>query len=752
MAINTLIRRFFSGTTPVILVFVLLLNSLYVMSSATYNSDVFGRLYSVLLGINIIAIFLFLVLIGKSLWLLIQQYRKQTTGSRLAAKLVVTFVILSITPVSVVFYFSQDFIKRGIDSWFDVRVENALNDALELSQAALDERMRELSQRARTASRQLESTDNAVVALELNELRSTLGAQELTLFSQNGKIIASSSAETTRLLPMHLDETSLHLLRQRDFKVGLIPVKDAGLHIRVAVSVPNLGAVGEDRILQALFPVAKHIGELAESVQSAFGQYREIAYLRTPLKYSFILTLSLVLLLSILMAIWAAFYAARRMTAPIYDLVEATRAVAAGNYDKRLPLPSKDELGFLVSSFNSMTFKIDQARQEARDSQQQLQAQHTYLEAVLANLSSGVMTLNHDLTLRTCNRTASHILGLDMEAYLDSPLQSLGQHTPALQPFLEAILAKHGADETNWQEEVTLFGQGGRKVLICRGSTLHDNHDTPGGHIIVFDDITALIQAQRNAAWGEVARRLAHEIKNPLTPIQLSAERLRHKYLNKMDPKDSDVLDRATHTIVQQVETMKELVKAFSEYARMPSLQLQPVNLNQIIDEVLELYRGKGSRARFKLHLDPSNPNIEADIGRLRQLLHNLIKNALEAMPQGEKTTIEIHTRNIEEDANHFVELRLSDSGPGIPDDLFENLFEPYVTSKPKGSGLGLAIVKKIVEEHGGVLWAENNREAGASIVIRIPITSNMSVHPVSEQHNNHNNHDNPNKNNSSAA
>ncbi|MDH5571904.1 MAG: HAMP domain-containing protein, partial [Gammaproteobacteria bacterium] len=439
MAINTLIKRFFSGSTPIILVFVLLLNSLYMMSSATHNSAIFGQLYSVLLGINIIAIFLFLVLIGKSLWLLILQYRNQTTGSRLTSKLVIMFVILSVTPVSVVFYFSQDFIRRGIDSWFDVRVENALNDALELSQAALDERMRELLQRTRQISKKLENIDNNLVSLQLNDLRRQLDASELTLFSQNGQIIASNSTETARLLPVHLDETTLLLLRQNEYKVGLIPVKDSGLHIRTAISVPNLGSVEQERILQALFPVAEHINKLADSVQSAFGQYQEIAYLRTPLKYSFILTLSLVLLLSILTAIWAAFYAARRMTAPIYDLVEATRAVAAGNYDKRLPLPSNDELGFLVSSFNAMTYKIDQAHQDAHNSQQQLQTQHTYLEAVLANLSSGVLTLDTELNLCTSNKTASHILGIDIEDYIDQPVKALSQHTPALQSFVDVI-------------------------------------------------------------------------------------------------------------------------------------------------------------------------------------------------------------------------------------------------------------------------------------------------------------------------
>jgi len=722
MAINALIKRFFSGSLPIILVFLLLLNSLYMMSGATHNSATFGQLYSLLLGINILAVFLFLVLIGKSLWLLVQQYRQQTTGSRLTAKLVIMFVILSVTPVTIVFYFSQDFIKRGIDSWFDVRVENALNDALKLSQTALDERMRELLQRTRQIAQQLEATDNNLVALKLNDLRMELGAQELTLFAKNGQIIASNSTETARLVPVHLDDTTLHLLHQRAYKVGLIPVKDAGLHIRTAVAVPGTGIIGEGRILQALFPVDEHMNELANSVQSAFGQYREITYLRTPLKYNFILTLSLVLLLSILTAIWAAFYAARRMTAPIYDLVEGTRAVAAGNYDKRLPLPGNDELGFLVTSFNDMTWKIAQAREEASDSQRQLQAQHTYLETVLANLSSGVLTLDTELNLRTCNRTASQILGLNIDAFLQQPLKALAKKNPGLQIFIDTVSNRQTDNEPGWQAEISLLGPAGHKVLMCRGSILPGSDDSPEGLVVVFDDITTLLQAQRNAAWGEVARRLAHEIKNPLTPIQLSAERLRHKYLHTMPKKDADVLDRATHTIVQQVETMKELVKAFSEYARMPTLELEALNLNRLIEEVLDLYRGAGSRLHFDLELDPTIPPVEADAGRLRQLLHNLVKNAQEAMHQSTGGNIKIRTRCGEEQACQFVELRLSDTGPGIPQDMFEHLFEPYVTSKPKGSGLGLAIVKKIVEEHGGVLWAENNKSAGASIVIRLPV------------------------------
>ena len=723
MAINTVIKRIFSGSTPIVALFVLLLMSLYLMSDATHNAALFGQLYSLLLGINLLAIVLFIGLIAKSLWLLIRQYRQRIAGSRLTARLVIMFVILSVTPVSVVYYFSLDFLQRGIDSWFDVRVESALNDALELSKTSLGVRMSDLLEESEGMASDLLETTNELAALTLNDLRNESSASELTLFGLNGRIIASSSAEADTLLPVQLDTSTQLLLRQGKSDVGLVPLQDAGLYIRVAVPVPATDPLKESRILQALYPVPGQINTLANSVQSAFGRYREVAYLRIPLKYSFTLTLSLVLLLSIMMAIWAAFYAARRMVAPISDLVEGTRAVAAGDYEKRLPLPGRDELGFLVRSFNEMTHRIELARNEARSSQKQAEAQHAYLEAVLANLSSGVMTLDTEHCLHTSNPSASQILAIDLPHCHGQLLEHLIAERPVLQALVDAIYQNLESGIPNWQEEITLFSPGGRQVLMCRGTPLPDSSDTPGGTLIVFEDITTLVQAQRNAAWGEVARRLAHEIKNPLTPIQLSAERLRHKYLHQMSKADAGVLDRATHTIVQQVETLKEMVKAFSEYARMPTLQRENVDLNAIIKEVLELYQGGDNQIRFSLELDSSTPHIEADIGRLRQLLHNLIKNALEAMDykMGE---LQISTRCAEEHACRYVELKFKDSGPGFPEELIGQVFEPYVTSKPRGSGLGLAIVKKIVEEHGGMLEAENVAGGGACVVIRLPVIS----------------------------
>jgi nitrogen fixation/metabolism regulation signal transduction histidine kinase len=720
----TAIKRLFSGVKPIVALFVLLLASLALMSDATHSSTQFGQLYTVLLIINALAILLLVGLIIKNLYLLISGLRHQVTGAQLTARLVILFAVLSVTPVTVVYYFSLDFLKRGIDSWFDVRVENSLNDALELSQAALAVRMRDLLRQTRQISTELSTIPDDLVSLSLNAMRENLDASELTLFAPSGRIIASNSAESIKLVPVRLDETVQARLRQDTEYFDLIPLPDSGLSIRVAISVPSADPVGEARILQALFSVSERMNTLANNVQRAFTQYRELIYLRQPLKVTFILTLSLVLLLTLLMAIWAAFFFARRLVQPISDLVVGTQEVADGNYQTQLPMPGRDELGFLVRSFNTMTQKIAMVTDEATRSQRQLAEQHAYLEVVLAHLSSGVITLDMERRLHTSNAAASQILGVNLEAYEGFSLDKMTHEYPQTLLFMDMIYAHLDNRDAEWREETTFFNTSGRQVLLCRGSLLpaSNEKETTSGYIILFDDITNLVQAQRNAAWGEVARRLAHEIKNPLTPIQLSAERLRHKYLGKMSAEDAELLDRSTHTIVQQVETLKEMVKAFSDYARMPNLDLKPTDLNSVIEEVLDLYRHETVACRFEVQFDQNTPIIEADDGRLRQLLHNLIKNSLEAMGDQRGAVLRIITQCMEKEACKFVEIRITDNGPGIPEDVIGQLFEPYVTTKPRGSGLGLAIVKKIIEEHGGMIWAENNEAGGARIVIRLPV------------------------------
>ena len=714
------LKHLTSGPKPVILLFVLLLLSFYLMSGATQNSAVFGRLYSLLLGVNILALLLLVALILRNLIHVVSQYRQRAPGSRLTVRLVAMFVLLAVAPVTVVYYFSLQFLHRGIDSWFDVRVERALQDSLELGRTSLDGRMRELLRQTRQMASELGPVPDAMAALKLNDLREQSEASEMTLLTLKGRVIASSSADPSGIVPAMPSEAVLTQLSQGLDYTRLEPTRDGGFEVRIAVTLPPVEPGGDIRVLHVLYPVAQRLNELADSVQAAYSQYKELAFLRQPLKYSFTLTLSLILLLSLLTAVWAAFFSARRLVAPIRDLAEGTRAVAGGDYNKRLPLPGRDELGFLVRSFNEMTYKIAQSQDSARRSQLQTEEQRAYLAVVLGHLSSGVLTLDADGILHTSNAAAGHILGVNLEQTLGQPLQALPGYHPTLDQFVDALLSHVKPTEREWRAEVVLFGQKGRQVLMCRGAPLPGTEGIGGGHVIVFDDITALIQAQRDAAWGEVARRLAHEIKNPLTPIQLSAERLRHKYLATMPPGDAEVLDRSTHTIVQQVEAMKEMVKAFSDYARPPKMRLEQLELNRIVNEVVDLYHADHRPVHFELRLDKRAPPIEADVGKLRQVLHNLIKNALEAGVRA-GSRIEIQTRCADEAHCRFVELQVCDNGPGIPDALLGNLFEPYVTNKPNGTGLGLAIVKKIVEEHGGMIWAENPAAGGACIIIRLP-------------------------------
>ncbi len=710
-----LIRRLSGGFVPVAALFVLLIASLYLMGRAIQNSEEFADLYVWLFAVNVLELILLLYLIGANMMRLVRQYRAGATGSRLTVRLVAMFVLLAVVPVSIVYYFSLDFLRRGIDSWFDVRVEKALDDALELSRTVLDGRMRDLLRQAEAMAQELAHVPTEQAAAMLNELSDDNETGELSLLTVNGRIIASSGGLTTKVLPAYPNEAIMLQIRQGVTYVGLDDVAGFGLNIRVVV--PLAGAEG--RLLQALYPMPERVAALADNVQSTYSRYEQLVYLREPLKFSFTITLSLVLLLSLLTAVWVAFYAARRLVAPIRTLAIGTRAVASGDYDRRLPMAGNDEFGQLVQSFNDMTGRLALARDEASRSQQQVEGQRAYLEAVLGRLSSGVLVLDAGQQLRTANAAAGLILGVELAPLLGRQLKVLSVAHPHLGVFAEE-LADHLADaDQEWREEITLFGAAGRQVLMCGGTSLPMMDGDGPGYVVVFENITALIQAQRDAAWAEMARRLAHEIKNPLTPIQLSAERLRHKYLKQMNPDESQLLDRCTHTIIQQVEAMQEMVKAFSEYARTPKLERRSLDLNRLIGEVLDLYHGH-SPVEFNLDLDQSLPPVEVDPGRFRQLLHNLLKNAIEALAGRPTGRIMITTRRVEEAGFPLLELRVADNGPGFSGELQGQVFEPYVTTKLKGSGLGLAIVKKIVEEHGGMITAENAE--GACIVVRLPL------------------------------
>ncbi len=701
----------------------LALTALFLLSRTAQNSEDFDRLHTLLLLINVAGVLvLFAFLIGNlaRLW---RDYRNHVPGSKLKARMVGMSVTLAVVPLLVVFYFSTQFINRGIDTWFNVEIEKGLDDALALSRAALEMQMRDHLRTTVQIADRLRDVRGRQLFFELSMLRRESGASEITVFGMNRRIVATSSDLSAGTMPaLPKDEVILQIRQNRPF-VSLDPLERGSFQIRTAVAFGDRSRPESVGLIQAQFPVTERIGRMANNVDVSYSKYKRLVYLRDPLKRNFTFTLTVVLLLSMLSSVYGAFVLSRRLVAPIQNLVAGTRAVAKGDFDTRLPTPSRDEIGFLVSSFNEMTEKLSDAQQQASMSQALVEAERANLEVILARLSTGVVALESDLRIRTANQASGAILNVDLENRIGERLTDVAKGNPLLQQFVDVAQVHHNAGETEWREQIVLRGEVGRRVLTCACTTLPGDEDHAAGFVVVFDDITALLQAQRDAAWGEVARRLAHEIKNPLTPIQLSAERLRRKYMNTMSEDEVQVLDRATHTIVQQVEAMKEMVNAFSDYARAPDIDINVFSLDELAQEVVDLYRAQAKDINIVLNTDPTLPHIEADIGRVRQILHNLIRNSIEALENSDhEGQIEVRISKTEVQETEIAEIVVEDNGPGFKTGSVSQVFDPYVTTKPKGTGLGLAIVKKLVEEHGGTIDAENLDEGGAAIRIQLPV------------------------------
>ncbi|MFT4726849.1 MAG: nitrogen fixation/metabolism regulation signal transduction histidine kinase [Granulosicoccus sp.] len=713
------------------LLFLVLIVSLYVLGTIALQLDRFGQYYHWLLFGNGLALMFIAVLIGVNTWRLIREFRQRIAGSRLTVKLVIISVLLALVPVTLVYGFSIRFLRANINSYFDLEIEGALDDALELSRESLGLQMRTLQKDTVNIAQQLVGVSESVAVLALNNLSAESEASEMTLIGPDNRIVASTGLLGDITVQPNRPENDLVARAQQGLPyVGVDPVGSGELFIRVVTPVFSENATVENSVLQALYPIASRSSDLAESVQTSYQQYRQLVFLRQPLMLSSMLTLSLALLLSVMMAVWFALYAARRMMVPIHDLVEGTRSVADGNYSTRIYKRSQnDELGFLVQSFNYMTLQLEQSRHSAQQSQLEVERERTRLQAVLGQISSGVITLDASSKVLTSNPAAVTILGDELLQMRGHSLTYDAQDNSVASQFCEQVnepLSAAGNHE--WSAEIEVFDQGGRRFLFCRGTMLLDPAGEMSGCVIVIDDMTTIISAQRDAAWSEVARRLAHEIKNPLTPIQLSAERLRQKFSKKVEGSDIDLLDRLTHTIENQVDSLKSMVNAFAEYASTPNLTLSTVCMNTLMQEIAVMYRDPDRSVRVELTLDSTAPDIPVDVPRMRQLMHNLVKNALEAQQGQPVQSVHIKTRFNHQAMQNILEIMAEDDGPGFPIDLMDRLFEPYVTSKPKGTGLGLAIVKKIVEEHNGRIRAENSPERGAIVIISLPYPSKLQV------------------------
>ncbi|HEY3518215.1 MAG TPA: ATP-binding protein [Gammaproteobacteria bacterium] len=719
-------------TLLAVLGILLWLIALLSFTRVTENTADFARRQDWILLINTVGIAVLLSLIVINLWQLVRDYRRHVPGSRLRARMISVLVMVAITPLVGVYIFSVEFINRGIDNWLNVDVEQGMSDSLDLAKAALDIQTRERLAEVQQFSRELADVDGAELARKLNALRASSDALEITVYGNN-QILGVASAELLTGAPLFPNDEVLLQLRQHGQYVSAEPQTNGAYRILAAAAIRSAATNQDLGFVQASFPTEQRLSTLLNAVSAAYDQINELTFLRSALKTSFTLTLSLVLLISLLASVYGAFYFSRRLVTPIQLLMQGTRAVARGDFATRVPTPARDEIGFLVHSFNDMTQRLARASEDARQSQQQVERERRKLEVILARLSTGVVSLEPDLRIRTANHAASAILGINLETHVGESIVMLAEKEPLLGQFVGVVSARLQYNDREWREQIMLRAEGGRRVLMCACTELPGDTDSPNGYAIVFDDITTLLQAQRDAAWGEVARRLAHEIKNPLTPIQLSAERLRRKYL-KPDAGEAELLDKATHTIIQQVEAMKQMVNAFSEYARSPRMEVSRFDVNALIRELCELYAHQEKPLAIKLALANDLPQIEADAGRLRQVLHNLLRNALEAMEHQDEARVEIATRVAGAESD-FVEIKVADNGPGFLRDIVHQAFEPYVTSKPKGTGLGLAIVKKLIEEHGGHINARNREQGGAEISILIPLSLDASGQSLNRRH-----------------
>ena len=704
----------------------LLLLASVLLSLAAENDELFGDYYSALILLNVVGIILLAILTAFQIWRLIGQFRSQVLGSRLTLRFVSTFAVLALIPLAVVYYFAVQFLSRGVDSWFDVQIEQALDDALLLGRSSLASIKLDIVEQLRQDAQRIEDTSSTFEVIRLlDQLRESGNFDEMSLHTMSGKILASSSSNPVSLVPDVPDERVIRQVRQGQVYAELEPVGGGGLQLRVALQVHGRQVGDPARVLQVLFPLPLRYARLGERVESASAEYEKLQYLRQPLTFSFVLTLSLVTVMTLLIALWAAIYLAKRLVAPLRDLAEGTRAVAQGDYRKQLPVNSSDELGVLVDSFNRMTREISIAQNEVRNSQLAAENQHAYLETVLAHLSSGVMSFDTDARLHTHNTAAERILGTPLQLYVGILARDIGLSVPTTAPLLAAIQRGIDNDSPEWQDEISVTSALGRQTLVCSGTKLPGTEST-SGWVVVFDDATELIKAQRDAAWGDVARRLAHEIKNPLTPIQLSAERIRRKYLDKVADQDREPLDRATRTIANQVESMKSMVDAFSEYAQPVVSRPVQIDINTLVRDITELHLSHSKKIEFDLFLGEQLPMVMCDPSGLRQVLNNLIINAADALT-GSPGLVQIHTRRVV-NRKSFLELEIRDNGPGFAENLLDRIFDPYVTTKTKGSGLGLAISRRIVEENGGLIRVGNLPGGGATAIIHIPTSDSQDM------------------------
>jgi nitrogen fixation/metabolism regulation signal transduction histidine kinase len=697
--------------------------TLYLLATATANTALFAQQYPLLLGLNGGLAACLAVLLGYQLYKLRQKLRAGIFGAKLTLRLVVLFALVAVLPGALVYGVSVQFVAKSIESWFDVRVEKALEGGLNLGRSTLDNLLKDLAKKADAMAGSLAVRPAGEHIGALNTLREQAGIYEATLFTARGKVVAHAGAERAALMPELPGAAVLRQLRLQQNYRAVESIPEKGLMLRVLTPVNVISLQEDTRILQVLQPVPQQLALDAEVVQAGQREYQELLLSRQGLRNLYGLTLTLTLLLALLTALSLAFVLSERLSAPLSFLAEGTRAVAKGDFSQRETVTSKDELGVLTQSFNTMRQQLAEARGVVERNQAQLADAHAYVQGILDNLSAGVLAFDDQMRLRSYNNSAVAILDTTVDRLAGIEPDHWSERVPALALLAGEIAAAFRANHRGeWEKQIEYAGRKGGQMLLLRGTRLPAGSAT--GYVVVFDDITHVLQSQRDAAWTEVARRLAHEIKNPLTPIQLSAERLQMKLSSKLAGADADMLARSTQTIVNQVAALKNMVDAFRQYARMPEPTIQTVDLNALIREVLTLYESHADW--FDVELAPALPQFAGDPAQLRQVMHNLLQNAQDSLVEVASPRIEVRSSAV---AGGLC-VTIADNGAGFPEALMKRAFEPYVTTKPKGTGLGLVIVKKIVEEHGGTVGISNVTPHGARVTLTFTAQAAQAAPP----------------------
>ena len=689
---------------------------LILLAKAISNSDLISSdSFRALLALNILFIFSLIVLIGFQIFRLLQNVKKEITGSRLTLRLVMSFALMGVVPVLIVYLVSVNFLTKSIESWFDVKVESALEGGLTLGQKTIDILMKDIELKGKSIAYSIGNVDPQQRYSLLTDLREKFRIEDAVIFDQNSIIIEVSS-EKSDLIPPIPNIKDLEKGSKGFF--GRIEEKDGEqIFLKTFTPILTKNVNSKTLILQLTQPIPPSIANLALSVESVYSEYQQLTYSRNSLKIIYILTLTLVLLLALLSSVSASFVISRRFSSPLAMLADATRQISKGNYKKIISKQGKDEIGVLISSFNSMTSQLEDATNSSEKDRERLEIARTFLETILAHLTTGVIVLDQAKIIRLNNIAASKILKIKSSDMSNMPMSEIVDKYLLFKPMYEFVESYIDSDKKNKKEESQEFKLNKENeqesTIMLQITPIKNNKDK--SYVLVIDDISEVTQAQRHRAWGEIARRLAHEIKNPLTPIQLSAERIQLKFKNKLDKEDSEILERSTNTIVKQVNALKIMVNEFAEYARPPKIQKDIVQIDKLIDEVVALYE---IEKIIKVKKDKKIPIIFADENKLRQVIINLLENSQDALKEIKNKKIMIFIKNKGDE----IELTLEDNGIGIPDIIIGRIFEPYITSKKTGTGLGLAIVHKIIEEHEGTITIDRIKNSGTRVTINLKI------------------------------